>query len=639
MRKGFLSILMVVAIAALAVPASALAPVIDDLPTLIIGDEEDVLGTDTGVRLMRYVNALNLKSVITWNNGLDDADKRVWYTTSDVDDAGGPMYLLDDGADFVDPIDATDVANLTGSGDPGSLGSITDAGNFWVSLMNDTINQVATTPADSASTADVEVSGVDQGDYPAGSTGAASERTITLYACEVESYPTTASLVASDDFVVSSVASDYDSGGDTAELIYEEALGADSDWVPSGFDSPTVEEFPQVQSADGVGIDCTGDASAGTVGYGAWATSDDSHAGIPVPVVPADGMTGRMFRMTATLGNSAATAATDCPQYRLIWQSIVNSHQGYVWMITRPADTAGVHAPTTAGDVDTTVYWEVPLSLSEYGDSGGLASMGADSGVQAHATAAGIAWDLTEDGRDYFLQFDAIDAAAQTDEGIISLSNIEVYAVSRPADATPDAEWGGSGTAFDAGDDGFFTLDGNGTAFGIGEGVATVSAGDIVMTAIGTGTTGYNGVIAYNAVADNAAAPAAFEADTLYRVSVDATSDVDTCAIWRVVVWAKEGTGGNTHAYTVDQFAPTKTKNITDGLGGPTFMAGPAVPAATGSTVSSYLFSHDGGASGASIVPQVDIYDAAAHGWTAWDAVQDGDLTISSITVEGLTAP
>ena len=637
MRKGFLFIVMVVAFAALAVPASALAPVIDALPTLIIGDAEDVLGTDTGVRLMRYVNAINLNGVIEWRNGLDDADKKVWYTTSDADT--GAMYLLDGGPDgeFVEPLDTAGVAVLVGGDDPGDP-SITDEGSFWLSLMNDEINQAAAAPmvpALGAEIADVEDNGVDQDDYPVDSTGANSERTITLYACEVESYPTTASLVASGGFVVSSVASGPDSGGPEVELIFEEALGAASEWVPSGFDSDTVQDFPKVQSADGLGIDCTGNAAAGTVGYGAWATSDDAHEGVPVPVVPATGMSGRMFRMTATLGNNVATAATDCPQYRLIWQSIINSHQGYVWMITRPADTAGTHAPTTAGDVETTVYWEVPLSLSEYADDGALATIGTSSVGDRTQEA----WDLTDDGRDYFLQFDAIDSAAQTDEGIISLSHIEVYAVSRPADATPDAEWSATGTAFNAGDDGFFTLDGNGTAFGIGEGVATVSAADIVLTAIGTGTTGYNGVIAYNAVPDNAAAPTAFAADTLYRVSVDATSDVDTCAIWRVVIWAKEGAGPNTHAYTVDQFAPTKTKNLTDSLGGPTFMAGPAVPEATGSTVSSYLYSHGGGTAGSSIVPQVDIYDAAPHAWTGWAAVQDGDLTISSITVEGLVAP
>jgi hypothetical protein len=637
MRKGFLFILMVVAFAALAVPASALAPVIGELPTLIIGDAEDVSTGDTGVRLMRYVNALNLKSpdVIEWRNGLDDADKKVWYTTSDVDT--GAMYLLDgdSSGEFVEPIDATGVADLAAGDNPGE--SITDGGSFWLSLMNDEINQAAATPALGAAIADVEVNGVDQSAYPAGSTGDPdSARTITLYACEVESYPTTPSLVDSGDFVVWSRIG-ADEGGVSQEEIFTEDFDATSQWVGSGFDSTTVEEFPYSATAAGLTIDCTGTAAAGTVGYGAWASGDSAHPGIPVPVVPAAGMSGRMFRMTATISNDTATVATDCPQYRLIWQSIMNTHQGYAWMITRPADSAGVYAPTTAGDVDTTVYWEVPLELSECGDSGAMATLGTDPTIGARTAEA---WDLTDDGRDYFLQFDAIDSAAQDDEGNISMSHIEVYAVSRPADQTPDAEWGGSGTAFNAGDDGFFTLDGSGTAFGIGEGTATVSATDVVMSATSTGNTGYNGVIAYNAIADNAAAPVAFAADTLYRVSVDATSDVNTCGIWRVVVWAKEGsTGANTHAYIVDQYAPKKTKNVTDALGGPSFMSAPAVPTATGSMVSSYLYSHDGGAADGAIVPQVDIYDAAAPAWSNWAVPQDGDLTISSITVEALTAP
>ena len=50
-------------------------------------------------------------------------------------------------------------------------------------------------------------------DYPDGSTGVRSERMITLYAVEVESFPTTIGLVDSGDFLGASFAQDIDQGG------------------------------------------------------------------------------------------------------------------------------------------------------------------------------------------------------------------------------------------------------------------------------------------------------------------------------------------------------------------------------------------------------------------------------------------
>jgi hypothetical protein len=97
MKKGFLLALLMVAMLAIAVPASAMAPTIHDLPSVVIGDAGDVatVGTDS-VSLLRYTDIIDLASptYIETNNG-DGTDKlHVYYSLGGVEDsdvkASGP---------------------------------------------------------------------------------------------------------------------------------------------------------------------------------------------------------------------------------------------------------------------------------------------------------------------------------------------------------------------------------------------------------------------------------------------------------------------------------------------------------------------------------------------------------------------
>lgn len=646
MRKGFLFILMVVALVALAVPVAARAPIIEELPSVIIGDAEDQLTADTAVRLMRFPDIFDMSSSswIEWRNGLADADKHVYYTTSD--EATGPLYLASNLTAFVTPMTAAQVALLEGGTEPGGGEITTDGTFFWVSLMNDAIAQEATTPPTNAYTEVTADNGTSIADYPAGSTGTASERTVTLYAIEVESFPTTAGLHDDASFVVTSVQDHADQrGAGVVELFSVTCDGGDQDWVhPPYPEDDDVEPFDTVVTTEGwLGIDCTGTPTK--LGYGFWQSSDAAHSGVcPVPVVSADGMTGRLYRARAVVHNETVSSGADCPQYRLRYSSMANSHQGGAWVITRADDTS-VYAPTTGNPVDLLVYWELPLDLSECGDSEKLATLGTNATV---AASTGQAWDVETDGRAYWLQFDAIDAPAQNDDGVVAIESLDVISLVAPATQTPTAEWGGSGTAFNAANDGFITTDVWGASmedavtFGFGYGYGNVTASNIELGAMASGnSTGY--IYASTEPGNmTAATKVPCDANKLVRTTIDLSSSaVNETGMWRILVYAKESTGaGNRVMYMEDWFMPTLTKSLTDALGGPTFMDAPAVPKAAGSIVSVYYFTHDGGPSGSFLHPHIDTFEkVASRPWTAWPKPTDGHMTITSITMESLDKP
>jgi hypothetical protein len=330
------------------------------------------------------------------------------------------------------------------------------------------------------------------------------------------------------------------------------------------------------------------------------------------------------------------SSAADCPQYRLVYQSIMNTHQGVLWVLTRAGD-AGVYAPTSsdADGIDVSAFWEVPTDLSECGDSEALATIGTNATIGARPNEA---WDLTDDGRDYFLQFDVIDAPGQDDDGVCALSNVEVWSMPRPADTTPTDEWGSGGTDFDDSSDGFVTITDTAATFGLGLGFADVSATEIELGSSASGGTGY--MYAIPDVTAISGVGTAVADGMLYRVSIDASSDtVNDTGMWRMVTYLRKTSSGvNTHSYSTDQFAPTKTKNVTDPLGGPTIMQAPAVPKSTGSTVSVYILAHTAVETDAVVTPMVDTYEAASRSWTNWN-IQDGHMTVTSLTIEELTRP
>jgi len=73
MKKGFILALLVVAMVAVVLPVSARAPIIQSLPTIIIGDTDTTAPNTNfagGKGIMRYIHALNLsqRALVDWNN-------------------------------------------------------------------------------------------------------------------------------------------------------------------------------------------------------------------------------------------------------------------------------------------------------------------------------------------------------------------------------------------------------------------------------------------------------------------------------------------------------------------------------------------------------------------------------------------
>jgi len=84
MKKGMTIALLMVAMVALAASTSAMAPTINELPAVIIGDAGDVSGAGTtALHLLRYENVIDLSGAITrYNNPTSTDYMSVFYAVS-----------------------------------------------------------------------------------------------------------------------------------------------------------------------------------------------------------------------------------------------------------------------------------------------------------------------------------------------------------------------------------------------------------------------------------------------------------------------------------------------------------------------------------------------------------------------------
>ena len=635
MRKGILFFLLV-AVVAMAVPAGARAPIIGELPAVVIGDNEDQLAGDTSVRVMKFEDIFNLKTTVTWQNGLPDTNKHVYYTTSDVD--ATPLYLASDDVALIDPMSTVDAAALEAAGTTPTGGEITksDGSFFWLTLINDAINQAATTPATNAYDANATDNGVAIGSYPALSTGETdSLRTVTLYAVESETLPVDdASLVGKGDFTVYSMAYDDDRFAGR-EIVYTIDFSPTDQYVPVSA-SPAwtgITDAPSKQVNPTTGdLEVTCATGNTDIRYGGWQSSGDAFA--PLPVIPATGMSGRILEMAAVVGNDDVTDADDCPMFRLFYVAASGGHTGGAQFLTRAVDT-GVLTPNTASGAKTFyVYWAVPLDLSEYGDGEGVSTIG--SIVTGKPEMGG-----GTDGRDYYIQFDVIDNPGSGDDsGTVYLSSITVSAVPEPVGAADTIIWP-TDIAFTDAANGYIPLTGD--PFGKGLSHAAVTAGGLELSGMAVGAdpkTGY-GYVLTDPAAMTAAGQMTADADRLVRMRIQAASaDVNTQSFFRMVSWMK-GTNGASGLFMTDQFGPNKAKSWTASLGGPSVMDAPAVPKAAGSEVDTYHYTHTGdNGMGAFVQVQLDAFQAnpAPAAWlTVWSPEVDSIMTISEVRLDAFS--
>lgn len=600
MKKGLVLTLVLMAMVALVIPVSAKAPIIQELPSVIIGDSGDSgdTGTQT-VYLMRYLNAVDLSSasVIQRQNGYTDDKFHVYFSQDSAEvpqvAASGPP-----GGAIIQGLTAGEASDLIGGvAAPPAGAEIVDGagGYFWLSLINTTINPGATSAYD----LDPVTNGVAR-PYPAGSTNPGTA-TLTIYAVE-DDLPTT--LVAVDSMVVLSIedASDGIVGG--RELVYSADFEGDTDgWLAvfQGDGSTLIEATPNV-TGTAIGFEGRSDAPSGSQQgvWNTWFMSDDGSA--PKFLLPGDQATmGTDIYQLRALMSSTAGSPANSPGYRLFYTNFQFTHFGGMMVLTFDVMGDSILAPSaTTSDVQARVYWAPPYDLNEMADGEGMETIFAP-----------------QDSRDYSIMFDIIDVET-ADTGIVAMESIDVYTMPRPADTTPDIAWGTGGTNFNDGTLGWAAATAApGAGFSLG--TAVINAGNFTLNC-GTGTDGYAGVSPDLTIAPSIASVSVPQnAGALTRVSVTmATSNLNATPNFRVLVTDYSDTIGLLSPMWFDMYISVVIK----GSYSPGTLY--AVPKTGGSVIETYAYGHTPGtgANAGNLLPSIDAYSGGAmpNGWPTENA-------------------
>ncbi|MBN1868025.1 hypothetical protein JW916_12125, partial [Candidatus Sumerlaeota bacterium] len=280
MKKGLLLALLMVAVVAMAFPAHAKAPIIKDLPDIVIGDTNDINGSGTSAeRLYRYLNIANLldANVIEWLNGAPLSEHYVFLYQPT---ASEPTIQASTDAALLDQLTGAEYTALLGSGTVPAVGDnlIDYTTSFtYLSLMNTDI--VGTLPSDAYS-ATAAANGMATGSIPSGDFG---DTDLILVAAEVPLSTTSPTLVSEspDAFTVTTVmdSDDYTTGATDVLFDFQFPGGSVENWY--ALTNFGLADFGAATSSidttnGGIGWDATG-AGGGALGanYGTWYLSDD----------------------------------------------------------------------------------------------------------------------------------------------------------------------------------------------------------------------------------------------------------------------------------------------------------------------------------------------------------------------------
>ena len=464
MKKEIIITLLMVTIVAWAASTSAVAPVIPNLPSVIIGDIGDVSGSGTtALHLLRYENILDLgASVKRTNNPSTTTFMKVFYTTSNEAVKAG------NSAAVAQAMTDTDLTNLLSGTAPGATRQINNpATDSMLSLISGAVGtfasiHAATPAANGATTAALTAAGV-----------LTTPTILTLYATD---YFMATDKVGSGTMVVYSAIDAKDSPSPADVVVYPggdiTAPGHDG-WV---YDNGTaaqvgpnanLQTVPSTVTANGIGFKGLATYATGkSQGYSSWA-----HTGNGTILTHAIDMdSSKIFRATLTLGGNA-TAPKLCPSYRILFLSTGFAHVGG-FQVTTTSGTIDTHSafnyPSASNPIVTTrMYWAVPKTMNQYGDG------------EKAATVAGA-----EDKRDYYMTFDAMQMEAG-DIGVLTLNNVVIAKTARPANVIPAIAWGSGARAFNEAETAWAGTgnDGN-TAWGPGNVIVTADAVSMTMVYI-----------------------------------------------------------------------------------------------------------------------------------------------------------
>jgi len=608
MKKGLVLTLVLMAMVALVIPVCARAPIIQELPNIVIGDSEDSFAGSQTVYLMRYLNAFDFSSpsVIQRQNGYTDDKFHVYYS-QDAAEAAQVSLSGPAGANLVQKLttqQATDLIN--GAYTPAANQEVVlgASGYFWASLVNSSINPAAKSAYDMTA----EVDGTARANYPAGSSDPGTA-TLTIYALETD-LPTT--LVAVGSFTAVSISNGND-GGSGPALVYSADFEGNTDGWFSTFqgagDSRLVEATP-VASGTAIGFQGRSDrpASGELAVWSTWFMSDDGTAAkFLLPATQAI-MSTDVYQIRALMSSTAGSPANS-PGFRLFYVNARFTHMGGKMVLTFGTGD-DIQAPSsTTGNLQCRVYWAPPFALSGMADGGGMENFGG------------------EDIRAYTVMFDITDVE-MADTGVVAMENIEVFQMPRPGAGTV-ISWGtGQTYGFNDGTRGWVAGTSlPGTTFRLGS--ATVGANTIVLNP-NNGTTGYIQVspnLTLTAL-DNLTAP--WTTNVLTRISIRmATSDLNAASNFRVLTSAYSQSYIPLSPSWFDMYQSVVIKGYYDA----STLYG--MPTTSGADIDCYAYAGTAGtgSSAGRLVPAVDAYQSGLAPGRGWPA-ESATFTLSSLAMQ-----
>jgi len=405
MKKGFILALLMVAMVALVLPVAARAPIVN-MPKVIVGDS-DTGDLGGGKGIMRYLNAVNLKNptFVDWNNDdtyTSDLFKAYLFNPQTLAD---PDVVAAQPSRLVDTLTPAEYAAVfAGNVMPAASACITSYTGtfdfFWLSLLDTTRHPAIT----NAYTADPATDGVTPDTY---------NKTVDMvFVAGVTSGTRIVATSGTLTVVCQSGATDKATIG-RDDATYTFTGGADA-WTYGTVAS--LLPAAQYTTATGIGFNIPSAATAIT--HGSWKS--------PSSLAGSSAMAGRVYRASAILSSNAANKEV-CPGFRLTFANDGFSHFGAVVNKTMPSVVAPeTNVPISGANFNARVYWTVPTSLGDFGDTEGQATF---------ATLPG-GFDM----RKYFVTFDTL--ATIGDVGNLVMEEMVVSSFPRPATKAKAVTWG-----------------------------------------------------------------------------------------------------------------------------------------------------------------------------------------------------
>jgi hypothetical protein len=683
MKKGFiLTLLTAVVMVTLVLSASANAPLVGPLPTVILGNTEEIEGAG-GETLWRDLDVANLLDTdvatqwITWNN-TDTTQFHVYYIA---DTTGSATVQASTPAALVAGLSATEYQALEASGTaPAAANDILD-GNAAGTLA--LINTAATSgTVASAAAADPAANGMSVAD--ATTAGVLGTSVLRLVAAVDSS--TGFMALGVGDLAVTSTADVADSVS-TISYAVDRAAANDTLWRDQTPGSGGGIEAATLSASPKVGFVVSADPAAGNLMYGSWILTEEAIVGTGlyqdwrIKASSADLPAGSFFLASYQM-RSNSTSASDCPGYRLFAANENFTHFAAL-LVDTPDDAqsgfAGqlgeVNAPYDTQDFVANLAWaphRTALDMSE-----------AAADQQWQWDAGGVA----EDQRDYTIMFELLNLG-HGDTGELELVNYSVRTIAEAdlgtAVATADFdtfdEWTAVAHTFAGFGQGHVVVGATSTDLGTGAGEQPAwpvgALGGTAVASVGLGLDVDGGVSEVGRLAvvnaptgftllnGGALLPHADNQIVISSLTVAGATDEDSTAPIRFFVYSvsNDGDGDGVEgegqletwgAETNTDFASPQSMIWIDATGAfedygksPFFKPGgaqdnPGTPPSAGTTLKSYIHTHSArpNDNAPKLFPQVQVLSSNNYVGSGTWVDDNGDITIQQVVMNAYPAP